>query len=58
MRELVTTALEAVGIVLLGIGLGMALAHWLGAWPALLIVGALCVGISWLITRADEREEA
>lgn len=55
MREIVTTLLDLLAVLLLATGVGVGLAHWS---PALgfLGAGALLLGSSWLASRPGKGE--
>lgn len=58
MRDLITTAFEITGLLVLAVGLGLA-AAWI--WPPLgvLTTGAALLGAAWLTSReprADKQE--
>lgn len=51
VRELVTTLLDVLGLLLLAAGVGAALLPWIG-WGALTVSGAVVLAGSWWATRS------
>lgn len=51
LKDIVTTLLELVGLVLIVAGIALAL----GIAPALIVAGILLVGMSYLLTRRGGR---
>lgn len=58
MRELVTSALELVGLLVFAIGVGSLLAHALSTPIACVIVGGLLIVTSWVIVRMGRERDA
>lgn len=56
MRELMTTLLDALGILLVAAGIGAAFWSLIG-WPSLALVGLVVMGASWLVSWLEGRHE-